>query len=127
MLKQYGIVTAVAIFVFCFCASAVFAQCGSCDLEAKLKDLQAQKEQVTQEYRAAVNKANSEADGKIKQLKRDYKKACAECNKERDMQCGEFKKGYDAKMQPVSAEEKQVMSAMAPNQRMNFAKPKSER
>ncbi|MCX5716249.1 MAG: hypothetical protein NTV07_05280 [Candidatus Omnitrophica bacterium] len=128
MAKKYGVFYAAAIVMVCFCGATAFAADGSCSSpEAKLKDVQARKEQTAKEYRAAVDQAASETNAKINQLKADYKKACRECAKARDAQCEKLRADYDAKMQPLSAEEKQIISTMVPSQRMNFAKPKYER
>lgn len=126
--KKQGIFLAAVFLVICSCAAAALAEGNpNAELKAKLDQIQAQKEQTAREYEAAVNRANADADNKVSQLKRDYKKACRECAKERDGQCAQFRADYEAKMQPLRNEEKQVIAAMAPSQRMNFAKPKYER
>lgn len=128
MMKTKGVLLAAFLLSVSFCAPGVFAQAGSGgDLEAKLKDVQARKEQVAKEYRAAVDQVNSEADGKIRQIKADYRKACKECANDKDAKCKKLSEDYDTKMQPLKAEEDQIRSTMAPSQRMNFAQPKYER
>ena len=122
MIKKISCLLLILFVISCFHSSLVSAQQGLNQLKSELNELRWKMKDATNEYKDEVAGVKQKSAEKLVALKKEFHKTRAQYINERKNQETELLGAYNAKMKPMTREEKHLLNQIEPRDSNNFAR-----